>query len=148
MLMRDVVAEYSERSLNSALPAIGDAESVVRDIARSGGRLRGLAGARPEAFIPALAMSLGRFGVRLTDLERHEQALRADREAAALGAQRYGQDPDRFTEPLQQALANLAVDLRHLGRSEAEIDEEIGHCLVSRPSSRVDAERGWRLTGP
>jgi hypothetical protein len=30
--VRDVVAEYSERSLNSALPPIGDAESVVRDV--------------------------------------------------------------------------------------------------------------------
>ncbi len=32
VLVRDVVAEYSERSLNSALPPIGDAESVVRDV--------------------------------------------------------------------------------------------------------------------
>ena len=32
LLVRDVVAEYSERSLNSALPPIVDAESVVRDV--------------------------------------------------------------------------------------------------------------------
>ena len=32
VLVRDVVAEYSERSLNSALPPIGDPESVVRDV--------------------------------------------------------------------------------------------------------------------
>ena len=32
MLVRDVVADYSERSLNSALPPIGDPESVVRDV--------------------------------------------------------------------------------------------------------------------
>ena len=32
VLVRDVVAEYSERSLNSALPPIGDAESIVRDV--------------------------------------------------------------------------------------------------------------------
>jgi pilus assembly protein CpaF len=32
MLVRDVVADYSERSLNSALPPIGDAESIVRDV--------------------------------------------------------------------------------------------------------------------
>ncbi len=31
VLVRDVVADYSERSLISALPPIGDAESVVRD---------------------------------------------------------------------------------------------------------------------
>ncbi len=31
-LVRDVVADYSERSLTSALPPIGDAESVVRDV--------------------------------------------------------------------------------------------------------------------
>ena len=30
--MRDVVADYSERSLTSALPPIGDVESVVRDV--------------------------------------------------------------------------------------------------------------------
>jgi Flp pilus assembly CpaF family ATPase len=32
VLVRDVVADYSERSLNSALPRIGDPESVVRDV--------------------------------------------------------------------------------------------------------------------
>lgn len=32
VLVRDVVADYSERSLASALPPIGDAESVVRDV--------------------------------------------------------------------------------------------------------------------
>jgi hypothetical protein len=32
VLVRDVVAHYSERSLNSALPPIGDPEFVVRDV--------------------------------------------------------------------------------------------------------------------
>ena len=32
VLVRDVVADYSERSLNSALSPIGDPESVVRDV--------------------------------------------------------------------------------------------------------------------
>jgi Flp pilus assembly CpaF family ATPase len=32
VLVRDVVADYSERSVNSALPPIVDAESVVRDV--------------------------------------------------------------------------------------------------------------------
>jgi Flp pilus assembly CpaF family ATPase len=32
VLVRDVVADYSERQLTSALPPIGDAESVVRDV--------------------------------------------------------------------------------------------------------------------
>jgi len=32
LLVRDVVADYSERSLNSALPPIADPESVVRDV--------------------------------------------------------------------------------------------------------------------
>ncbi|MGY1661661.1 CpaF family protein [Geodermatophilus sp. SYSU D00705] len=32
LLVRDVVADYSERSLTSALPPIGDADSVVRDV--------------------------------------------------------------------------------------------------------------------
>ncbi|WP_324276304.1 hypothetical protein [Blastococcus brunescens] len=32
VLVRDVVADYSERSLTSALPPIGDADSVVRDV--------------------------------------------------------------------------------------------------------------------
>lgn len=32
LLVRDVVADYSERSLTSALPPIGDVESVVRDV--------------------------------------------------------------------------------------------------------------------
>ena len=32
LLVRDVVADYSERSLSSALPPIGDADGVVRDV--------------------------------------------------------------------------------------------------------------------
>jgi pilus assembly protein CpaF len=32
VLVRDVVADYSERSLKSALPTIADPESVVRDV--------------------------------------------------------------------------------------------------------------------
>jgi pilus assembly protein CpaF len=32
VLVRDVVVDYSERSLTSALPPIGDPESVVRDV--------------------------------------------------------------------------------------------------------------------
>jgi hypothetical protein len=32
VLVHDVVADYSERSLTSALPPIGDPESVVRDV--------------------------------------------------------------------------------------------------------------------
>ena len=31
-LVRDVVADYSERSLTSALPPVGDADGVVRDV--------------------------------------------------------------------------------------------------------------------
>jgi hypothetical protein len=30
--VRDVVADYSERSLTSALPPIGDPDAVVRDV--------------------------------------------------------------------------------------------------------------------
>ena len=32
VLVRDVVSDYSERSLTSALPPIGDADAVVRDV--------------------------------------------------------------------------------------------------------------------
>ena len=32
VLVRDVVADYAERSLSSALPPLGDAEGVVRDV--------------------------------------------------------------------------------------------------------------------
>ena len=32
ILVRDVVADYSERSLSSALPPIGDPDGVVRDV--------------------------------------------------------------------------------------------------------------------
>jgi pilus assembly protein CpaF len=42
LLVRDVVADYSERSLASALPRIGDPGSLVRDV---GGRSAPVAGA-------------------------------------------------------------------------------------------------------
>jgi hypothetical protein len=45
VLVRDVVADYSERSLTSALPPIGDAESIVRDVLD---RVAGSDGRRPR----------------------------------------------------------------------------------------------------
>ena len=32
VLVRDVVADYSERSMSSSLPPVGDADGVVRDV--------------------------------------------------------------------------------------------------------------------
>ena len=43
--------------------------------------------------------------------------------------QLYAGDPDRFTEPTQNALTNLRIDLRDLGLSEEDIRQELDQLL-------------------
>ena len=76
-------------------------------------------------------MSLNNQAVQLGELRRHPEALVADREAVLLYRQLYAGDPDRFAEPTRNALTNLTMDLRDLGRSEEDIRHELDQLLAS-----------------
>src|SRR5664280_383052 len=91
---------------------------LVSDAARSGRKASGRAAARPDAFLPDLAMSLNNQSNRLADLGRREDALTAVAEAVghyrALAAAR----PDAFLPNLAAALNNQSNRLANLGRRE------------------------------
>jgi hypothetical protein len=69
--------------------------------------------------------------IRLVELRRYREALAADREAVLLYRRLYPGDPDRFAEPTRNALTNLTIDLRDLGRSEEDIQHELDQLLAS-----------------
>jgi tetratricopeptide (TPR) repeat protein len=77
-----------------------------------------LAEARPDAFIPDLALSLNNLANRLSDLGRREEALTAAEEAVRLYRALAEARPDAFIPDLGLSLTNLAIRLSDLGRRE------------------------------
>ena len=69
---------------------------------------RQLAAARPDAFLPDLAMSLNNLGIRLSDLGRREEALAASQEAVDIYRRLAAARPDAFLPDLAMSLNNLA----------------------------------------
>ena len=65
----------------------------------------------------------------VTELGDFDAALSADREAATIYAALHSIDPERYRDSLQQAVNNLGIDLRDLGRSEEEITNELDRLL-------------------
>src|SRR5262249_28007485 len=76
---------------------------------------RRLAQARPDAFLPDLAMSLNNLGIRLSNLGRREGALAANQEAVDIYRRLAQTRPDAF-------LPNLASSLGALGAALAPIE--------------------------
>ena len=64
--------------------AIGRWEEALSAIEEAVAIRRGLAGARPDAFWPGLAISLNNQSLRLADLGRREEALAVIEEAVAI----------------------------------------------------------------
>ncbi len=89
---------------------------------------RELAAAYP-VFWESLAGSLTSLGIQLSERDDFDAALSADREAATLYLALYSVDPERYRDLLQQAVNNLVTDLRHLGRSDEEITNELDRLL-------------------
>jgi tetratricopeptide (TPR) repeat protein len=77
-----------------------------------------LAQARPDAFLPDLAMSLNNLATALGDLGRREEALAKAEEAVRIYRQVAQARPDAFLPRLAASLNNLANRLSALGRRE------------------------------
>ena len=77
---------------------------------------RGLAAARPDAFLPDLAMSLNNLGNRLSELGRREDALEATQEALDLLWPFYERYPARYA---QWTATILRANLSHWKTTEA-----------------------------
>ncbi|MBM4328263.1 MAG: tetratricopeptide repeat protein [Deltaproteobacteria bacterium] len=91
-----------------ALKAAKEAVEIYRDLAK----------ARPDAFLPDLAMSLNNLGGRLSNLGRREEALEAAQEATEIYQGLAKARPDAFLPDLAMSLNNLGNRLSDLGRRE------------------------------
>jgi hypothetical protein len=76
-------------------------------------------------FLETLARSLTSQGIRLTELGDFDAALAADREAVSSYTELIALDPVRYRDSLEQAVDNLVIDLRDLGRTEQEVADEL-----------------------
>ena len=96
----------------------GRREEALAAVEEAVGIYRQLAQARPDAFLPDLAMSLNNQSICLGDLGRREEALAAIEEAVAIRRQLAQARPDAFLPDLATSLHNLANVLSMLNRDE------------------------------
>ena len=80
---------------------------------------RKLAEAKPDAFLPYLAMSLNNLSIRLGVVGRQEEGLRAAEEAVKMCRKLAADKPEGFLPYLATSLSNLGSHLGGLGRAEA-----------------------------
>ena len=108
----------SLNNLSVRLGDLGRREDALAAIEEATGLYRELAAARPDAFVPDLAMSLNNLSIRLGDLGRREDALAASQEATGLYRKLAAKLPDVYRQDLDQSLL-IAEWLR-----QSEKDEE------------------------
>ena len=113
---------------SNALAGLGRREDALAAITEAADVYRELAAILP-VFRESLARSLTSFGIRLTEKRDFDAALSADRESVAIYAALLSLDPQRYQDPLDGAVRNLATHLRDLGRGEQEIAEELDNLL-------------------
>jgi tetratricopeptide (TPR) repeat protein len=111
-------SERAERllDLSNRLGDLGRREEALAAIEQATGIYRQLAEARPDAFLPDLAMSLNNQSGRLGDLGRREEALAAIEQATGIYRQLAEARPDAYLPNLATSLRNLADTLSSLNR--------------------------------
>jgi tetratricopeptide (TPR) repeat protein len=117
-------------NLANRLSDLGRREEALKAAEEAVGHYRALAEARPDAFIPDLALSLNNLANRLSDLGRREEALKVAEEAVGLRRALAEARPDAFIPDLALSLNNLANMLSDLGRREEALkaaEEAVGH---------------------
>ena len=111
------------------LSELGRREDALTAIDEAVAIRRQLAAARPDAFLPDLAMSLNNQSGRLSELGRREDALTASDEAVGVYRQLAAARPDAFLPDLAASLNNQSGRLSELGRREDALtasDEAVG----------------------
>ena len=114
--------------LSNRLGALGRREEALAAIEESVTIRRGLAQARPDAFLPDLAKELDTQSGRLADLGRREEALAAIEESVTIRRGLAQARPDAFLPDLAKALNTQSGRLADLGRREealAAIEESV-----------------------
>jgi tetratricopeptide (TPR) repeat protein len=110
------------------LSELGRREDALTAIDEAVGAYREFAAARPDAFLPNLAMSLNNQSGRLSELGRREDALTAIDEAVGAYRELAAARPDAFLPNLAMSLNNQSTFLSELGRREdalTAIDEAL-----------------------
>ncbi len=102
--------------LGYALSALGRREEALAAAQEAADLYRQLAQARPQAFLPDLAMSLNNLGNMLSDLGRREEALAAAQEAVTIRRQLAQAQPQAFLPDLAMSLGAHGSVLSGLGR--------------------------------
>ena len=118
------IAAERARLLNNlgiGLSELGRREAALAAAEEAVRIRRVLAGERPDAFLPDLALSLNNLGNRLSELGRREAALAAAEEAVRIRRVLAGERPDAFLPDLAMSLNNLGAMLSELGRREAAL---------------------------
>ena len=114
--------------MSNWLSRLGRHEDALAAIEEAVTAYRQLADARPDAFLPNLAMSLNNQSLSLADLGRREDAQAAIEEAVTAYRQLADARPDAFLPNLAMSLNNQSLSLADLGRREdaqAAIEEAV-----------------------
>ncbi len=119
--LADDSTDDSERAgrlldLSNRLAELGRREEALAAIEQAVTIRRQLAEARPDAFLPDLAMSLNNQSGCLADLGRREEALAAIEQAVTIRRQLAEARPGAFLPNLATSLYNLADTLSSLNR--------------------------------
>ena len=121
--LADTAADDEQRAprlgnLSTWLSRLGRREDALAAIGRAVAAYTDLAAARPDAFLPDLAMSLDNQSLRLADLGRREDALAAIDRAVAIRRELAAALPGVFLGPLRNSLAAMARLLTSLGMDD------------------------------
>jgi tetratricopeptide (TPR) repeat protein len=125
--LAEAAANDEERAANLTglsvgLSSLGRREEALAAIGEAVTIYRGLAEARPDAFLPDLAMSLSNHSVQLSAVGRPEDALTAIEAAIAIRRELARARPVTFAPRLRSSLILKAELLQSMGRrSNAEI---------------------------
>ncbi|MGO9296536.1 MAG: tetratricopeptide repeat protein, partial [Streptosporangiaceae bacterium] len=115
-------------SLSNRLSDLGRREDALAAVEEAVTAYRQLAAARPDAFLPDLAMSLNNQSGRLSELGRREDALAAIEEAVTIRRQLAAARPGAFLPALATSLYKQAGVRSELGRREdalAAVEEAV-----------------------
>ncbi len=116
---------WHQHDLSIVLSNLGRREEALGAAEEAVALRRELAAARPDAFVPALALSLNNLGIRLSELGRREEALGAAEEAAGLYRELAAARSDAFAHQLALSLSVLADRLEELGRAEEAAQRDL-----------------------
>ena len=127
--------------LGLRLSDLGQREEALKATRQAADIYRQLAQARPDAFLPDLAVSLNNLGGDLSSLGHREEALEATREAVKIRRQLAQARPDAFLPNLASSLNNLGNRLSDLGHREEALEASREAAVIYRPlaQARPDA---------